>query len=243
MSVKSTIASLLRRNGYEVKSISRIPEDFDHEAHPILEKARGFTMTRIESLYSLVQAVRYVSKAKLPGAIVECGVYMGGCMLAAALTLESVGDLERELYLFDTFEGMTAPTAEDGAVAQHLYGLDGTKDSIACRSPLEQVQGTMGHSGYPAKRIHYVKGRVEDTLPVEAPDQIAILRLDTDWYQSTKHELEHLFPRLAPGGVLIIDDYGHWEGSRKACDEYFAKNATPILLQRIDPTVRCAIKI
>jgi O-methyltransferase len=231
-----------------VKPLSRVPKDFDPEVRPILEKAGDFTITRMEGLYSMVQSVRYVSKAKLPGAIVECGVYRGGSMLAAALTLESVGDLERELYLFDTFEGMTAPTVEDGAVAQRLYSLDGNtlnpiRDSIACRSPLEEVRATMGRSGYPGKRIHYVKGRVEDTLPGEAPERIAILRLDTDWYQSTKHELEHLFPRLVQGGVLIIDDYGHWEGSRKACDEYFAKHAAPIFLQRIDESVRSATKI
>jgi O-methyltransferase len=243
MSLKSSISGVFRRCGYEIRSISRPPSDFDSDALPILEKACRFTMTRMESLYSLVQSVRYIEKAGIPGAVVECGVYMGGCMLAAALTLESVGSRERDLYLFDTFEGMTAPTAEDGETATLAYRMDGTKHSIACRSPLEQVEQTMAKSGYPANRIHYIKGKVEDTLPGHAPGRIALLRLDTDWYQSTKHELVHLFPLLAPGGVLVIDDYGHWEGSRRACDEYFAENRIPILLQRIDPAVRCAIKL
>ena len=77
-------------------------------------------------------------------------------------------------------------------------------------------------TGYPPERIHFVRGPVEETLPAGAPDEIALLRLDTDWYESTRHELEHLYPRLAAGGVLLVDDYGHWEGARKAVDEYFA---------------------
>ena len=97
-------------------------------------------------------------------------------------------------------------------------------------------------TGYPSERIHFVPGKVEDTIPASAPESIALLRLDTDWYESTKHELVHLFPRLATSGVLIIDDYGHWRGSRLACDEYFEQNRVPILLNRIDFTGRIALK-
>jgi hypothetical protein len=87
-----------------------------------------------------------------------------------------------------------------------------------------------------------VKGRVEDTLPASAPEQISLLRLDTDWYESTRHELQHLYPRLARRGVLIIDDYGHWQGARQATDEYLAEHRIPLLLNRIDPTARIALK-
>jgi hypothetical protein len=86
-------------------------------------------------------------------------------------------------------------------------------------------------------------GKVEDTIPADIPEKIALLRLDTDWYESTKHELIHLFPRLQKGGVLIIDDYGFWKGARKAVDEYFAENNIQILLNRIDDTGRMAIKL
>ena len=79
-------------------------------------------------------------------------------------------------------------------------------------------------------------------MPAEAPEEIALLRLDTDWYSSTKHELEHLYPRLAPGGVLILDDYGHWQGARRAVDEYFADNRITLLLNRVDGTARIAVK-
>ncbi len=113
------------------------------------------------------------------------------------------------------------------------------RDALWCYSPLEEVKRNMDSTGYPAAEITYVKGKVEDTLPDAAPAQIAVLRLDTDWYESTRHELEHLYPRLAPGGVLIIDDYGYWSGARKAVDEYFGDS---LLLNRIDNTGRMAIK-
>jgi hypothetical protein len=101
----------------------------------------------------------------------------------------------------------------------------------------------MGSTAYPGSHIHYVKGRVEDTIPKHAPQAIALLRLDTDWYESTRHELEHLFPRLVRGGVLILDDYGHWKGAKEAVDEYFAKLGRSPLLQRLDYSGRLAIKV
>ena len=98
------------------------------------------------------------------------------------------------------------------------------------------------NTGYPHDLLHFVRGPVEQTVPAQAPARLALLRLDTDWYESTRHELEHLFPRLAPGGVLMIDDYGHWEGARRAVDEYFASEHPPLLLSRVDYTGRVAVK-
>ena len=223
-------------------SLASIPSDFDPQAQSIIEKARPYSMTRPPNLFSIVEAVRYVTRNRIAGSIVECGVYMGGCMLTAALTLDSLGDTDRDLYLIDTFEGMTPPTAEDGTAAGKLFAIKEGPQSVACRSPLEQVRDTMSLSPYPAGRIHFLKGPVEETLPAHAPERIALLRLDTDWYQSTKHELIHLFPKLVSGGVLIVDDYGHWEGVRKACDEYFSERAVHMLLNRVDVSVRCGIK-
>jgi O-methyltransferase len=114
--------------------------------------------------------------------------------------------------------------------------------SYWCYASLEDVQGTLAQVGYPAERVHYVKGKVEDTIPAQAPQQIALLRLDTDWYESTRHELQHLYPRLSPGGVLIIDDYGHWKGARQAVDEYIAQTGAKLLLHRVDYTGRVAVK-
>ena len=106
----------------------------------------------------------------------------------------------------------------------------------------ESVRATLLETGYPPERLHFVRGAVEETVPAAAPEQLALLRLDTDWYESTRHELVHLYPRLSDGGILIVDDYGHWEGCRRAVDEYFASDADPILLNRIDYTGRIAIK-
>jgi O-methyltransferase len=105
---------------------------------------------------------------------------------------------------------------------------------------LAEVQAAMRSTGYPEHQIGYVSGRVEETIPESAPSEIALLRLDTDWYGSTRHELEHLYPRLVSGGVLIVDDYGHYAGARQAVDEYFA--GRPILLARVDYTGRMAVK-
>jgi hypothetical protein len=121
------------------------------------------------------------------------------------------------------------------------YGTDEAGASLWCNASIEDVQANMARSSYPSQRIHLVKGPVESTIPGVAPDDIALLRLDTDWYESTRHELEHLFPRLVPGGVLIIDDYGHWQGARQAVDEYLAKSDVPILLNRVDYTGRIAV--
>jgi predicted O-methyltransferase YrrM len=104
------------------------------------------------------------------------------------------------------------------------------------------VRETVARAGYPAERIHFVKGAVEETIPRTLPGPLALLRLDTDWYQSTRHELVHLYPLLAPGGVLIVDDYGHWQGAARAVDEYFAAHPPGPLLTRIDYTGRLAVK-
>jgi hypothetical protein len=203
-------------------------------------------MTSNEKLFALVVAVRYVVDRAIPGEIVECGVWRGGSMQAVALALLGRGVTDRDLRLFDTFAGMPDPTEEDraldGTPAAELLAGSPRDAKIWAVASLEDVREGMAETGYPAERVHYSVGKVEDTLPAQAPERIALLRLDTDWYESTRHELQHLYPLLADGGVLIIDDYGHWDGARRAVDEYFAEQAEPLLLNRIDYTGRVAIK-
>ena len=167
-------------------------------------------------------------------------------MMAVARTLLQLGVTDRSLHLFDTFEGMPEPTHVDVDLRQraaHVLLRDAdAESSIRAVSSLETTRAALLSTGYPASRMLFVKGRVEDTIPMEAPEQISILRLDTDWYESTRHELEHLFPRVSTHGVLIIDDYGHWLGARRAVDEYLLRLQEPILLQRIDYTGRIAVK-
>jgi len=230
------------------KKKNTIPVDFSAELVQIISAVKPFTMTSAERLFAFHESVKYISTNKLSGAIVECGVWKGGSMMAALSTLKNLNDISREAYLYDTFEGMSEPDANDKAVngesADTLLkkGDKSQSDSVWCVAGLDEVKKNVSQINYPADKIHYVVGKVEDTLLHTVPDQIAILRLDTDWYQSTKMEMEVLFPKLVKGGVLIIDDYGHWQGSRKAVDEYIAANNIKILLNRIDYTGRIGIK-
>lgn len=214
----------------------------------IIETVRPFTLTSPERISALCHSVRHVARHGIPGDIVECGVWKGGSMMAAAMTLLGEHDLSRTLHLFDTFEGMTPPTevdrrAVEGIQASALLEQADKSSPIWAYASLEEVRANLASTGYPTDRLRFVKGKVEDTLPGEAPSSIAILRLDTDWYESTKHELIHLYPRLSVGGILIIDDYGDWEGARKAVDEYINDNRLPLLLQRIDQNGRSAVKV
>jgi O-methyltransferase len=218
------------------------------EDRRIVERATPYTMTSVARIQAVIDAVRYCEARGIPGDFAECGVWRGGSVLAMILTLQDLGAEPRDIHLYDTFEGMTKPGEEDGAA---LAGWLGTRDGDGRAWPElfgadvfseEGVRQTLLATGYPADRLHFVRGPVEETIPGHLPGPLALLRLDTDWYESTRHELEHLYPLLGDGGVLIIDDYGHWEGARRAVDEYFASHARPLLLNRIDYTGRVAIK-
>jgi hypothetical protein len=232
-----------------VHEIGQIPA----ENREITERALPYTMTGIARVSALVDAVRYCVRREIPGDFGECGVWRGGSVLAMLLTLQELGVEDRDVYLFDTFEGMPPPSEHDTSAyvppAQESWDeaeRSGTRiyDDIFAAEVFDEatLRETVLGSGYPEERIHFVRGRVEDTLPAGAPDSFALLRLDTDWYESTKHEMEHLYPRLQPGGVLIVDDYGFWEGCRRAVDEYFESTGQPLLLNRIDYTGRIAVK-
>jgi O-methyltransferase len=223
--------------------------DLEPEFLALHELCREHTMTSIERMYALWSATRYAVDNGLAGAFVECGVWRGGSVMLMALTLLQRGDTTREIWLYDTFGGMTAPGADDvqtmtgrGAtdiLAEHARTPDDPFWGIA---PRAAVEANLRRTGYPFERFRFIEGDVATTLPQSAPHTIAVLRLDTDWYASTRHELEHLYPRLVPGGVLIIDDYGYWRGARKATDEYLATLPLRPLLQRIDYTGRVCVK-
>jgi len=224
--------------------------DIEPEFRDVYEPCKASTMTSLERMHALWLAVRHISRARLEGDIVECGVWRGGSMMLAAKTLLDAGDSSRTLWLYDTFEGMTEPTELD---VQSMSGRDAagilateartTDNPFWAIAQLDIVEQNMLSTGYPTSRIRYVQGKVEETLPAQMPDRIALLRLDTDWYESTRHELEHLWPRLVTGGVLIIDDYGYWQGARRAVDEFLSSLDRPPLLNRIDYTGRIAVKV
>jgi O-methyltransferase len=242
------------RSGKHVLKVMRVPgrqrayPDFEPAATTIISAVESHTMTSPERIYALIKAVEYVVATGIEGDFVECGVWQGGSMMAAALTLGLLHETERHLYLFDTFEGMPPPSDQDVDVyGRPALGLmrsaRPTGPSIHAVGSEETVRANMDSVSYPQGLVHLVKGRVEDTLPSQAPARIALLRLDTDWYVSTKCEMVHLYPRLSKGGVLIVDDYGHWRGAKRAVDEYLNEERVTILLNRIDYTGRIGIKI
>lgn len=208
-------------------------------------KVREFTLVPIERVVANIRAIDHVLRMNIPGEIVECGIWKGGSTMAMAL---AAMEQPREIWMYDTFEGMTDPTEFDvdihGKSAATRMKEDarknrGVRGSVYAFAPLEEVQANMQSTGYPDEMLHFIKGPVEKTIPENMPEKIAVARIDTDWYESTRHELEHLFPRIVPGGVLIVDDYGAWRGSRKAVDEYFQGR---LLLNRIDSSGITVIK-
>ena len=253
-----------RRNVVYSTSHQAVIEDHpipDIDATPgfddIFRRSRDYTMTSKEVMFSTYQAACYVAQRGIPGDIVECGVWRGGSALLASLAVRAHdrpaprrgwfarSTPKRRTWLYDTFEGMTAPTSDDvdntGITASHYMGTY-SDDGRWCYADEADVRGVFASEGFSEDDIRVVKGDVCQTLRQTRPDSIALLRLDTDWYESTLAELELLYPRLSPGGVLIIDDYGHWAGARKAVDEFFEKEP-PLLLNRIGYAVRVAIKI
>jgi hypothetical protein len=227
---------------------SRYAVDFSPDEVAIWEAVQPYTMTSPERVVSLIRAVEYVVRARIEGDLVECGVWRGGSMMAAMLTLKRLNATPRKVHLFDTFEGMVEPTEADytpvhgRSAAEILASEDRAVSKTWARASMDAVRRNIESTGYPSDLISYIPGRVEDTLPRHAPDRVAILRLDTDWYESTLHELVHLYPRLEPGGILIIDDYGHWNGARKAVDEFISGLDGALYLSRIDYTGRIAVK-
>lgn len=220
--------------------------DLSEADRAIVERVAPFTMTSLERRAGLLGAIDHVVRHRVPGAIVECGVWRGGSMMAAALALMARGDTSRELWLYDTYTGMSEPTAADashrGESAAAQLARTKRGQGVWCEAGLDDVRANLLSIGYPRERIHFVEGKVEDTIPATLPGTTALLRLDTDWYESTRHELVHLYPLLSRHGVLVIDDYGHWQGARKAVDEFFASRTEPAFLHRVDYTARLLVK-
>jgi hypothetical protein len=231
---------------HQVKMIDPVTPDIDKDSvfMDLYQQVMPYTMTSKEAVFALYTSVNYVLDRNIPGDIVECGVWRGGSSLLAALILKSRNISDRKLYLYDTFKGMPTPTEFDidkrGNTGFEM--IDKYGDDIGwCYALLDDVKAAFSAYDFDFE-IHFIEGDVIETLPKTKPETISVLRLDTDWYESTAAEFDILYPRLSTGGVLIIDDYGCWAGSRKATDDYFAKEPK-IILTRIDKEVRLGIKI
>jgi hypothetical protein len=251
--MKRLLKETLHRLGYELVRYSPYSDpvfgslpDLSEQQKNIIMAAKPYTMTSVERMTALINAVSYLTQNAIGGDIAECGVWRGGSMMTVALALLSHGDRSRSLYLYDTYEGMSSPTSDDksldGISADDQLKSTPEKTGVWCYAGIEDVRANILSTGYPEEKVHLIKGKVEETIPSTIPAELALLRLDTDWYESTKHELVHLYPLLRTNGILVIDDYGHWQGARKAVDEYLQELGGTHYLHRIDYTGRIMVK-
>ena len=248
--MKQILKSALARAGLELARTADLRSaalaDLAPADRELVARVEPFTMTSLDRRASLLGAIDHVVRHGIAGDFVECGVWRGGSMMLAALALMARGDTSRDLWLYDTFEGMSEPGAEDrsasGESAAARLARTPRGEGVWCEAGLADVRANLESTGYPRERIHFIEGKVEDTIPATLPKRAALLRLDTDWYESTRHELCHLYPLLSRHGILVIDDYGHWQGARQAVDEYFAAQGQPVYLHRVDYTARLVVK-
>jgi O-methyltransferase len=219
--------------------------DMEPAFHEIWRTCRPFTMTSKARGYGLFKAAEHLVRTGVAGDLVECGVWRGGSTMVMAMSMLHFGDASRTIHLFDTFNGMTRPTDLDRSAISGAPALgrweaarrpDGGNDWG--RADLDDVRTNLGLTRYPADRFRFYPGDVADTLPKAAMGDIALLRLDTDFYESTKIELETFYPRVVPGGFVVIDDYGHFTGARRAVDDYLASASETPFLSRLDYTGR-----
>lgn len=240
------IQKIAHNFGYHISRIQN--KAYSKQVREIFKIVSPYTLTKLDTIQSLIDSVKYIIKNNVEGDFIECGVWKGGSIMTMIKTLQELNVSDREIFLYDTFSGMSKPTSEDiasdGRIAPDLYaGITGEMRRENDAVPLDKVQRNISSLNYDENKIHYVKGKVEDTLSNNNHKKIALLRLDTDWYESTKCELELLFPKLVKGGILIIDDYGDWNGSKKATKEYLKKNNIKMMLHRLPGNERIGIKI
>jgi hypothetical protein len=216
----------------------------------IFDTVAQYTMTSqdgLETTYSLFQAVKYIVENNIPGDMVECGVWRGGSMMLIAHALKHFGDVSRKLFLYDTFAGMTEPDDIDidfdNKAMKPVWSKAKSEGMvIGWGGAVDNVRTNLLSTGYPYERMHFIAGDVLQTIPATLPSRIALLRLDTDWYKSTLHELQHLYDLIVPHGVLIIDDYGWCRGARQATDEFFRDRPFKPMMHRVDQGPRLMIK-
>jgi len=224
-------------------------KDMEPELLELYEGCKAFTMTSIERLYSLYKSIEYLCRSGIAGDLAECGVWRGGSCMLMARVLLGHRDTARRIFMYDTFAGHPRPDAEKDIDIWGNRAIDewqrreasGTTREWGFAS-LAETRANLTSTGYPEDRLVFVEGMVEKTVPESGPERLALLRLDTDWYESARAALHHLYPRLVPGGILIIDDYGHYKGQRQAVDSYFREIGCAPLLHRIDYSCRVMVK-
>jgi len=196
------------------------------EFSKLYRQVRGHTMCSVARLRGLHEALKWVAASRLDGDVVECGCARGGSAALLALTLRQLGE-QRNLWLFDTFEGLPAPSVDDPdrEIAELYTG--------SCLGQLDEVRDSF-HAWGIANGVQFVKGLFQDTIPQSTIGPIALLHIDGDWYDSVKVCLEELYDKVVPGGIIQFDDYGYWKGARKAVDEFFMQRKISVRLKKLD---------
>jgi hypothetical protein len=200
----------------------------------LFRQVQPYTMCSNARLRGLYRAVRYVAEKRVGGDLVECGSARGGSAALMVLTSRHLGE-RRKIWLFDTFEGLPAPTSDDPdyEVASLFTG--------DCVGTLNEVR-TLFERLHVAADARFVKGLFQETLHKSHIPAIAVLHIDGDWYESVKVCLDELYDKVAPGGVIQFDDYGYWEGARRAVDEFLKRREINLPLLRLDYSGRFLIK-
>lgn len=257
MKLVKKINRVLNKIGIDIipyhKGSSSPPIEFDEKDNFIINfvTERNLSMGSKQRCWSTLMACKYVIECGIPGDFVECGVWRGGQALIAAYVFKNYGNEKRGVRLFDTFAGMTKPDeidyknfSEKNDVIDTFNKNQRRNHNEWCYASLSEVKSYFSELNLLDSNIIFVEGDVLNTLsqPTNLPPMISVLRLDTDWYETTRLELETLYPNLENNGVLIIDDYGSWQGAKKAVDEYFLTHKPRPYFQVIDYTARCGIK-
>tara|TARA_B100000965_G_C19461932_1_gene700125 strand:+ start:209 stop:985 length:777 start_codon:yes stop_codon:yes gene_type:complete len=255
--LKRLISKGINAFGYDLKKIQldelyNIAVELDSDEVEIIRFVleNNYTMTSVPRLVNTLKSCKYVVENQIPGDFVECGVWRGGNGILAKKIFDKLGS-DKKIWMFDTFNGMTAPSEFDVKNSTKVHAKIKYQETLTkthsewCYASIDDVKNNFKDSSINLELIKFIKGDVSKTLLERdnLPNKIAVLRLDTDWYASTKTELEVLYPLLQTAGVLIIDDYGHWEGARKAVDEYFKVQKNKPLFNVIDYTGRSALKL
>lgn len=195
-----------------------------------IHEVRGYTAVFVPRLAALHRLCREMERRKVPGDVIECGVYNGGsaALMASVCCKDEASD--RRIWLFDSFEGLPKPTEQDGEKAKSCGWW--------CHGDLAKVRSIFHKKGIPESRVRIVKGWFHETFPGLDSPSIALLHIDADWYDSVKLCLEKFYDHVLPGGYIVIDDYGHWEGCRKATDEFLRTRGISVKLTKVDYTGR-----
>ncbi|MFT3703615.1 MAG: TylF/MycF/NovP-related O-methyltransferase [Agriterribacter sp.] len=219
--------------------------DYQDEALTLIRKCAPYSMGSLERMFALHHLVKYVEESKIAGDYVECGVWKGGnAALMAGCHLAYSSTIYRNVWMYDTYEGLPVPSDEDGIDADNYYktAVDNDNKQELCIADESFVNEVLDDLKFPVSNRVIVKGLFEKTLLLKKPEKIAFLRLDGDWYESTKVCMNELYDKVVDGGIIMIDDYGAWEGCKKAIDEFFVDKGIIPLLHHVDFTCRYYIK-